>query len=108
MKFSSDSVTVFNSISEFSEYIKLHPETLASLSPGGAAGRLGITRQAVHKLINRGKLKTWIVYDEEARKFEGLGKQPCIILISKEDIEKWLDHSRDGRGSKPNTFRLTR
>ena len=33
------------------------------LSPGGAAGELGISRQAVHKAIHRGDLDVLAIYD---------------------------------------------
>jgi len=54
-----------------------------TISPGGAAAILKVSRQQIHNLISHGILESWYYYEL------GLEKRP-YILISKRDIEKHL------------------
>jgi hypothetical protein len=51
-------------------------------SPGGVASELGLTRQAVHKAIERGDLDAWRVVDDST------GKLRAIIITGK-SLERW-------------------
>ena len=55
-----------------------------TVSPGGAAAELGITRQGVHDLISRRKLRAWI-YRRRA------GNPATYIEIPWEDVKRYRD-----------------
>jgi hypothetical protein len=55
-------------------------------SPGGAAADLDMSRQAVHRAIDRGALDAWYVYDGSA--VPGLRKLR-MINVSMESIERY-------------------
>jgi hypothetical protein len=102
MKFSGSNIVRFNSHAEFLEYLRDHPEVLDSVSPGGAANRLGVTRQAIHNMMKRGKVRAWIVYDKDISRANGYWiTRPSTILIPNEDIERYKAESLNKPGRKP-------
>lgn len=60
-----------------------------TISPGGAADRLGCSRQYVHKLINLGKLETWVYYERRGTRATG-------IDIAYRDVLKYLEERKAG------------
>lgn len=86
----------------FQEYVLKHPEAIG-LSPGGAAQRLGVSRQRVYQLMDTGDLEHWLVYD--------LSEGPCgdwpktaasYVFISEADVLRLLDMPRvPGRHRPP-------
>lgn len=59
------------------------PAKLLGDSPGGVAGQLGISRQAVHGLIRRGRLDTVEVYD---------GVKLAFYVIPQPSVEAYKQH----------------
>jgi hypothetical protein len=59
-------------------------------SPGGAAVDLDMSRQAVHRAIERGSLDAWYVYDG---KIPGL-RQLRMINVTMESIERYKASGR--------------
>jgi hypothetical protein len=53
-------------------------------SPGGAAGELGMSRQAVHRAISRGTLDAWYVPD---------GKE-FYVYVTEESIKRYKKSGR--------------
>lgn len=105
MKFTGSNVMKFSSCDEYFKYVETHPETYKTVSPGGAASRLGITRQGVYQLIKRGKLRAWLVYDEEAGGcYDVPGNRASFVYISTEDIERYMSEPRD-KGGRPSLIR---
>jgi hypothetical protein len=47
----------FRTMAEWVTWCTDHPEWLASVSPGGAASRLGISRQAIMQAINENRIE---------------------------------------------------
>jgi len=54
-------------------------------SPGGAAGELGVSRQAVHLAIKRGDLEAMAVYD---------GRRLSHYTISVSSLQRYRDQLR--------------
>lgn len=52
-------IVQFKSLQHMLEAMKRGEVPVGVVSPGGAAGVLGITRQAVHERIKRGTLRAW-------------------------------------------------
>lgn len=92
----------FGSQEEFHKYVDEHPEAMRSVSPGGAAARLGVSRQAVYDLIKRGKLRAWFVYDAEIGScYDVPGNTASYVYISHDDIEQRIAESpKAGRPRK--------
>lgn len=91
---SNDTAIRFNNIREFFEYARANPEVLDSLSPNAVADRLGVTRQAVQHLINRGHLKAWYICDTDSRTL------PSMVMISNHDVEVY-QHTPKNKGGRP-------
>jgi hypothetical protein len=88
----------FETPEEFRAYVQDHPEALG-ISPGGAAGRLGVTRQAIYDLIKRGKLRAWFVYDCEAGScYDVPGNRASYVYVSQEDVAAHGAKPRDVGG----------
>lgn len=67
-------------------------KNLTGPSPGGAAGELGISRQAVHEAIARGRLDAYrVTYDDE-------GKDLAGIYITQASLDRYKA-ARDLRSS---------
>jgi hypothetical protein len=99
-----ENVVKFGSNQEFLEYVERHPEVMKSVSPGGAASRLGITRQGVYNLIKRGKLRAWFVYDEEVGgAYDVPGNSASYVFVSMEDIDRRLSEPKD-KGGRPKVL----
>lgn len=47
----------FRTMAEWFAWCEEHPEWLSSVSPGGAAGRLGISRQAIMQAIRENRIE---------------------------------------------------
>lgn len=90
---------VFKSNEEFGAYAVKHPEVFHSLSPGGAAAELNVSRQRVHDLFEGGKLRAWVIYEEHEgfQKIIG-GRRASYIYISMDDVmarkEIWCGRSK--------------
>jgi hypothetical protein len=92
----------FWSSKAFDEYVRTHPEFEFGLSPGGAASRLGVSRQRVYQLMASGDLEHWLVYD--------LAEGPCpdfpktaasFVFISEADVEKLSSMDRRWGRNRP-------
>jgi hypothetical protein len=59
-------------------------------SPGGAAAELDMSRQAVHRAIERGSLDAWYVYDGVV---PGL-RRLRMINVTMESIERYKESGR--------------
>jgi hypothetical protein len=66
-------------------------EYLHGPSPGGAAGELGISRQAVHRAIDRGSLTAWYVYDGTTAP---VLRQLRMVNVTMESIEQYKNSGR--------------
>jgi hypothetical protein len=53
-------------------------------SPGGAADRLGVTRQYIHKLVDQGQLDLLELYLGDDKK-----KRTVAWLVTSNSIERW-------------------
>lgn len=62
----------------------------ATVSPGGAAAILGVTRQRIHQLMKAGRLESWLFYDGER------GNRPSYCEISVADCHQYVKEC--GRG----------
>lgn len=81
---------VFNSNEEFGAYAAKHPEVYRSVSPGGAAAELSLSRQRVHQLFEAGVIRAWVIYDKQAGPCDvPPGCRASYIYISWEDVEAY-------------------
>jgi excisionase family DNA binding protein len=76
----------FSGMGEFLEYCDKHPEGRDTLSPGGAAAELGVTRQQVYNLIKAGKLRAWFVYECGNPCFDVPGNRASYVFVSCGDV----------------------
>jgi hypothetical protein len=53
----------FRTMAEWHAWCEDHPEWLHCVSPGGAAGRLGISRQAIMRAINENRIEAARIRD---------------------------------------------
>jgi hypothetical protein len=95
-------VKKFGSMREFNAYWDDHPEVADTVSPGGAAARLGVGRQRVYDLIAAGKLRAWLVYDcEVGGCYDVPGNRASYVFVYHPDIEAYAASSRKpGRPKK--------
>lgn len=78
-----------------------HPEAVDTYSPGGAAGRLGVTRDRVYQLIQDGRLRAWFVFDEQAGEAHDVsGNRASYVYVSAEDVHAYAATPRRP-GPKP-------
>jgi len=83
-------VMSFDSVSDFVNYCIDHPEASNSVSPGGAASMLGVSRQRVHSLMSTGKLRAWVIYERGLPCDDPPGNWASFIYVSVDDIEARL------------------
>lgn len=80
----------FGSVEAFHQYADSHPEARNSVSPGGAAVRLGVGRQRVYDLIEAGRLRAWMVYDcEVCGCYDVPGNRASYVYVSASDVEAY-------------------
>lgn len=80
----------FGSVEAFHKFADSHPEARNSVSPGGAASRLGVGRQRVYNLIGEGRLRAWMVYDcEVGGCFDVPGNRASYVYVSAADVEAY-------------------
>ena len=80
----------FRSVGEFHVYAIGHPEVLDSVSPGGAAARLGVGRERVYQLIGDGRLRAWFIFDQgEGEAHDVPGNRASYVYVSWEDVEAY-------------------
>lgn len=78
------------------EYYKAYTadNSLTGLSPGGAGGRLGLTRQGVYNAIKRGSL-------DLIRIGQPFGSRDLCLLVPFYSIESYLANRRGRKGPAP-------
>jgi hypothetical protein len=100
-----DTVKKFGSMREFEAYWQDHPEVTDSVSPGGAASRLGVSRQRVYDMIKQGHLRAWMIYDcEVGGCYDVPGNRASFIFVSSPDIEAYLSVPKS-KGGRPVGWR---
>lgn len=74
----------------FSDFADSHPEAMDTVSPGGAAARLGVGRQRIYDLVKQGRLRAWMVYDcETGGCFDVPGNRASYVFVSYPDVESY-------------------
>lgn len=78
-------------VSEFwAEYEHATPSRrrhLLGLSPGGAAALLGISRQAVHRAIDRGTLRATYIHDDHTGELRS-------VTVDMDSLREYADRNR--------------
>lgn len=91
----------FRSVGEFHLYAIGHPEALESVSPGGAAGRLGVGRERVYQLIADGRLRAWFIFDQAEGECRDVpATRASYVYVSWSDVEAYASSPRRP-GPKP-------
>lgn len=91
----------FSSMGAFHLYAISHQEAVDTYSPGGAAARLGVTRERVYQLVHEGRLRAWFVFDEQAGEAQDVpGNRASYVYVSAEDVVAYGATPRK-RGPKP-------
>jgi hypothetical protein len=92
---------------DFFEYAREHPEAENSVSPGGAAAALKCDRPYVYRLVSKGKLRAWTIYDKNGGSagYQGINDTPpnekaSVVLISWDDIRAYMASPKD-KGGRP-------
>lgn len=100
-------VKSFQSVKEFVDYCKEHPEAERSVSPGGAAAIIDCSRQYVYSLVQRGKLRAWTIYEKNVGPagYQGPNNTPpnekaTFVYISSDDCKKYVNSPRE-KGGRP-------
>lgn len=98
-------VKSFQSVSDFVDYCREHPEAQNSVSPGGAAAIIKCSRQYVYKLAQSGRLRAWTVYEKQSAGYQGPNRTPpyekaTFVYVSAEDCETYVN-SPKGKGGRP-------
>jgi hypothetical protein len=80
----------FRSGVDFFNYVATHSEVCNSLSPGGAAAQLGVTRQQIYNLVQAGTVRAWLVYDHAIGPcLDVPGNRASYVFVSADDIEAY-------------------
>ena len=100
-------VRSFSSMKDFLDYARDHPEAENSVSPGGAAEALGCDRPYIYRLVSKGKLRAWTIYDKQAGSagYQGIGNTPpnekaSYVMISFDDIQEYISSPKE-KGGRP-------
>jgi|WetSurMetagenome_2_1015567.scaffolds.fasta_scaffold650089_1 hypothetical protein len=94
-------VMKFNSSDEFRAYVESGHSEAIGYSPGGAAARLGVSRQRVYEMIEQGHLRAWFVYDCEVGPcLDVPGNKASFVYISADDVNAYLQAPKS-RGGRP-------
>lgn len=94
-------VMKFNSPDEFRAYVESGHSEAIGYSPGGAAARLGVSRQRIYEMIEQGHLRAWFVYDcEIGSGCNAQGNQASIVLVSSEDVYAYRQAPKS-KGGRP-------
>jgi hypothetical protein len=94
-------VMKFQSCDEFQAYVQAGHIEAIGISPGGAAWRLGVTRQRVYEMINQGHLRAWFVYDcEVGACCDVPGNKASYVYISADDVDAYLQAPKS-KGGRP-------
>jgi hypothetical protein len=65
-------------------------DDLNGLSPGGAAERLGVTRQTVYNLLKRGDLDRVTIVDSEGKKFGVIITNASLLRYQEKESQQDL------------------
>jgi hypothetical protein len=87
---------IFPSFDEFTAYMGSLGAGFHPLSLGGAASRLGVTRQRIAGLQKQGKIRSVRVYDS-AWDMDS-GARPAAVLVSGADVEAYAKAPKDKGG----------
>lgn len=90
----------FTDVSDFLDYCQDHPEARDSVSPGGAANRLGVSRQRVYSLIRSGRLRAWLIFSKGAgpSRDTSLFNRASYIYVSSTDVDSYKNAPRSKGG----------
>jgi len=81
-----DDKRVFKGARELEEYGRVVGEVEGgTVSPGGAAAILRISRQSVHELLQKGKARSWVHYPDELASLRRAG----YVYISVRDLVEY-------------------
>jgi hypothetical protein len=94
-------VMKFNSSDEFRAYVDSGHSEAIGYSPGGAASRLGVSRQRVYEMVKQGHLRAWFVYDCEVGPcLDVPGNKASFVYISGDDVDDYLKAPKS-KGGRP-------
>lgn len=79
----------FKSSREFHVYCDEHPEAIDTISPGGAAACLGVSRQRVYDLIEQGVLRAWFIYEPGLHCNDVRGNRASYVFVFDNDVQRY-------------------